>query len=258
MFILFKGLLLMINEALKQKFLLRLIEDIHELKTFQKEISQKKYDDICLLNTSSMLHKMAGLCLTFNFKEEGAMARYIEMRLQKISETKDFQSLENISEPISTLIETCEEHIKVLKCSFKNNSPLNKAMEDMPFLTHQGKQLHIFIVDDDPIILTIMKQQFLAKNIKVTPFESGVEVLKYTSLNTPDLIILDQNMPHMNGSEVCEKLFEKESTKHIPIFLLSASSTKELKNIHTLKNIKKVFEKPFDVEATLEILKLYI
>ena len=56
----------------------------------------------------------------------------------------------------------------------------------------------------------------------VVPFENGYEALQYLEENTPDLIIMDVNMPYINGLEVSENIKSQENLQHIPIILLSS------------------------------------
>jgi CheY-like chemotaxis protein len=246
----------MMDDALKQKFLLQMLEHLQELKVFQNLVCKHKYDDLRLFHVASTLHKVAGLCLTFGFKEEGNMARYIEMRMQNISDTVHPPALIKISALITNLIETCELSLKKLKGSI--HSPESESSQEKNSFLHQGQQLHVFVADDDPIIRSLMVQQFERKGIRVTPFKDGAYVLDQVSLDKPHLIILDENMPYMNGSEVCEKLLEHEHVKDIPVFLLSGYRLNQIDSLDSLSNVKEVIEKPFKVEEIIQKMQLYI
>ena len=50
---------------------------------------------------------------------------------------------------------------------------------------------------------------------------------KYNSAITPDLILLDINLPKMNGHEVLKKIKQSSNIKHIPVIMLSTSSSKD-------------------------------
>jgi putative two-component system response regulator len=51
---------------------------------------------------------------------------------------------------------------------------------------------------------------------------NGMVALKIAQKQSPDLILLDINMPGMDGYEVCSKLKSDESTAHIPVIFLTA------------------------------------
>ncbi len=56
----------------------------------------------------------------------------------------------------------------------------------------------------------------------VVTFENGFDALQYLEENTPDLIIMDVNMPYINGLEVSENIKNQENLQHIPIILMSS------------------------------------
>ncbi|MCL2102371.1 MAG: response regulator [Fibromonadales bacterium] len=79
----------------------------------------------------------------------------------------------------------------------------------------------IFLIDDDLTSLT-MGKNILAENYNVFTFNSGERVLKMLEKNIPDLILLDIEMPEMNGYDVIKIIKNKEETKNIPVVFLTA------------------------------------
>lgn len=57
---------------------------------------------------------------------------------------------------------------------------------------------------------------------KVVSFEDGFTALQFLENNVPDLIVMDINMPYMNGLEASENIKSQKRLKHIPIILLSS------------------------------------
>ena len=57
---------------------------------------------------------------------------------------------------------------------------------------------------------------------KVVSFEDGFTALQFLEHNIPDLIVMDVNMPYMNGLEASENIKSQERLQHIPIILLSS------------------------------------
>lgn len=88
---------------------------------------------------------------------------------------------------------------------------------------------HILIVDDNKTNLTAAKQ-VLSENYKVTAVTMGVQALKFLENNTCDLILLDINMPEMDGFEVMNKIKEDKNKAAIPIIFLTADSGTETEN----------------------------
>jgi signal transduction histidine kinase len=81
---------------------------------------------------------------------------------------------------------------------------------------------NILVVDDILENLQILTQMLTRRNYKVRPAVNGKLALKAVQLTLPDLILLDIQMPDMDGYEVCEKLKADEKTHHIPIIFISA------------------------------------
>ncbi len=86
-------------------------------------------------------------------------------------------------------------------------------------------QIHILAIDDDKI-----SQKFIGKALSHDDFlmnyaDDGEQGIEKALANTPDIIILDVEMPGMNGYQVCEKLREESATKDTPIVFLSSHSS---------------------------------
>ncbi len=84
----------------------------------------------------------------------------------------------------------------------------------------------ILCVDDEPVNLTIM-EELLQERYELSLAKSGEECLQQVEAQKPDLILLDVNMPHMDGLETCERLRADENTAEIPIIFVSALASHE-------------------------------
>ncbi len=80
----------------------------------------------------------------------------------------------------------------------------------------------ILVVDDTPEELHLLVQLLSSQGYRVRPAPGGELALSSVRLKSPDLILLDINMPGMNGFEVCEILKQDESTHDIPVLFLTA------------------------------------
>ena len=80
----------------------------------------------------------------------------------------------------------------------------------------------ILIVDDDMTSLKLAKG-ILESEYRVATVNSGAMVFTYLANNTPDLILLDINMPNMDGFEVFDQLKAKPAWSSIPVVFLTAT-----------------------------------
>src|SRR5918994_5162610 len=80
----------------------------------------------------------------------------------------------------------------------------------------------ILVVDDTPANLQVLAGMLKERGHKVRPVPGGKLALRAAERDPPDLILLDINMPEMNGYEVCDHLKADEKLKGIPIIFISA------------------------------------
>jgi DNA-binding response OmpR family regulator len=80
----------------------------------------------------------------------------------------------------------------------------------------------ILVVDDTPANLQVLAGMLKDRGYKVRPVPSGKLALLAARRDPPDLILLDINMPEMNGYEVCEHLKADDQLKGIPVIFISA------------------------------------
>jgi DNA-binding response OmpR family regulator len=85
-----------------------------------------------------------------------------------------------------------------------------------------AKQYKILIVDDNPDILEITREELLACDYEVITASNGMEGLRKAERESPDLVILDIMLPGLDGYEVCHRLRSKPKTAELPILMYSA------------------------------------
>lgn len=82
---------------------------------------------------------------------------------------------------------------------------------------------HLLVVDDDKLNLTAAKKA-LSENYKITALTSGEQALRFLQNKTCDLILLDINMPEMDGFEVMVKIKGNPDRSDIPIIFLTSDN----------------------------------
>ena len=88
-------------------------------------------------------------------------------------------------------------------------------------------QARIMVVDDNPANLKLLEDMLRQKGYQVQSFPRGRMALTSAAQNPPDLILLDVNMPEMNGYEVCERIQAIEDVPGIPVLFISALNQTE-------------------------------
>ncbi len=107
---------------------------------------------------------------------------------------------------------------------------------------------NIMIIDDTPENLQVLSAMLQRKGYAVSAFPRGKMALAAAERKQPDLVLLDINMPEMNGYEVCDRFKSKPGLKDIPIIFISALSDTDDK-VRALKGGGVDYiSKPFQME----------
>jgi DNA-binding response OmpR family regulator len=81
----------------------------------------------------------------------------------------------------------------------------------------------ILVVDDEPDIVRFAVAVLEARGHQVSIATDGVRALESARAEVPDAILLDLNLPRLDGREVCRQLKSDERTASIPIVMMTAS-----------------------------------
>jgi sigma-B regulation protein RsbU (phosphoserine phosphatase) len=124
--------------------------------------------------------------------------------------------------------------------------------------TNTAAKGNILVVDDTPANLRLLSSMLAEQGYKVRSVISGQMALTATQAAHPDLILLDINMPEMNGYEVCERLKADEQTRDIPILFISALDAIEDKvKAFTVGGLDYI-TKPFQFEEVLARVETHL
>ncbi|MCS7286822.1 MAG: GAF domain-containing protein [Anaerolineae bacterium] len=120
-----------------------------------------------------------------------------------------------------------------------------------------GRLNKILVVDDEPDVVNWLVDALARYNFKVRGAYSGEEALRIVKEDTPHLILLDLKMPGLDGYEVLKKLRADESTRHIPVIVITASPVdREKTRVKVLGlGARRFLVKPFSVETLIAEIK---
>ena len=79
----------------------------------------------------------------------------------------------------------------------------------------------VLVVDDHPPVVKLIGEALEREGFSVLSAENGAQCLRVVALEQPDLVILDVEMPMMNGFEVLRALKLKVATRHLPVIILT-------------------------------------
>jgi CheY-like chemotaxis protein len=109
-------------------------------------------------------------------------------------------------------------------------------------------QSNIMVVDDQPANLKLLEDLLTQQGHLVRSFPRGRLALDAAARNLPDLILLDINMPEMNGFEVCQRLKADAKLAPVPVLFLSAlNETKDKLDAFRSGGVDYI-TKPFQLE----------
>lgn len=111
----------------------------------------------------------------------------------------------------------------------------------------------ILVVDDQIGIQILLEDVLTSKGFGVRKAGTGVEALKLLGESVADVMILDYQLPVMNGSELIRRLKEYKCT--MPIILMSGNDNDTLKKYTEELSVKAIFTKPFNMGELCETIE---
>ena len=86
--------------------------------------------------------------------------------------------------------------------------------------------MKILIADDSPTVVDILQFLLQSQGYEIVTASDGIEAISKTYETRPDLVLLDIEMPKMNGYQVCRLLKSDQATTKIPIVILTSRGQK--------------------------------
>ncbi len=142
-----------------------------------------------------------------------------------------------------TLTVPVKWHTNILKTA-PTQGNLSGTFDGAKSSIKNTSDMRILLVEDNMDAIVQVKSVLENENFKVDIATGGQEALDYIKGTIPDGIILDLMMPGIDGFEVLEKMRSAESTKKIPVLVLTAKTlTKSELNKLSNNNIKQLIQK---------------
>jgi DNA-binding response OmpR family regulator len=119
-------------------------------------------------------------------------------------------------------------------------------------------QTRILAIDDDEMALRLVTTLLEAAGYQVRTAVGGLIGLKQAEAYRPDLILLDVQMPDLDGYEVCRRLRKSATVGATPIIMLTATQNPKLNGLAYAAGAQACVPKPFRREAlfaTIEAIR---
>jgi CheY-like chemotaxis protein len=114
-------------------------------------------------------------------------------------------------------------------------------------MTEEVVKKKVLTVDDDPMMLALMVKTLGNMGFDVLKASNGQEALMVIKQTKPDLIILDQMMPVMDGIKACALIKADKRFKEIPVIMFTASADEADKKLGEQMGANAYCNKPLNV-----------
>ncbi|HLO29789.1 MAG TPA: response regulator [Anaerolineales bacterium] len=130
--------------------------------------------------------------------------------------------------------------------------------------SRNGKPIEILLVEDNPGDVRLTRESLGEAKVRnnMVVASDGVEAMaclrqegEYVNATRPDLILLDLNLPRMNGFEVLDAIKEDPDLKRIPVVVLTTSQAEQdiIRSYNLYANA--YVNKPVDLEQFIQVIK---
>jgi PAS domain S-box-containing protein len=121
-----------------------------------------------------------------------------------------------------------------------------------------SNKTHILLVDDDPDILVLLNVLLRGEGYLITEAESGVDALNIFRAERPDLVILDADLPGLDGFSTCEGLKNLAEPEGVPVIMVTALNDDDSVNRAFAAGAEEYVAKPINWAVLRQRLRLIL
>lgn len=205
--------------AVWQRFQGQVSQQVSVLEAAIEALSQGRVDTELLAAAEQEAHSLAGSLGTFGLPEGSRLAAYIETALRKnaIDAKPDLH-----------------QWVRLLRQEISQSPNPAESAELAPQLTAQiqrsGQTDKILLVDDDPKILALLQTLLQPWGLQVSTIADPHQFWQTLEAVSPDLLVLDIEMPYLNGIELCKVIRNDPHWSELPIVFLTVHKDAEAVN----------------------------
>lgn len=120
------------------------------------------------------------------------------------------------------------------------------------------EEVSILIVEDNTTNMRVLMDFLGDKGYNFLVAQDGAKGVRVALRRKPDLILLDINLPELNGYDVCKTIRQHEETKNTPIVFMSALSRKDAQHLTTEAGGNDYLPKPFQKNEVIEMVETHL
>ena len=109
----------------------------------------------------------------------------------------------------------------------------------------------ILVADDDPLMVRLLTVT-LPPEYEVVQAMDGLQTVALAEATVPDLVLLDVNMPGMNGFEVLRRIKQSEKLRKVKVIMVTARTDEADRNLGLQLGADAYLAKPYSPLALLE------
>lgn len=198
------------------------------VRTMEEQLKELKYNvtsvELDIKQLSEVKDTFEAVLLYMESEVKGKSQEVVYLRDKALEEDLPIFYM---GEDMSALLEIMPQHI--LRESFQRPIDVKLATKRMDeFIKISGKHIRkkILVVDDSGAMLRNVKG-WLEDKYQVILANSGAMAIKYLATNRPDLVLLDYEMPVVDGRQVLEMIRTETDFCDVPVFFLTSKNDRE-------------------------------
>lgn len=117
---------------------------------------------------------------------------------------------------------------------------------------------HILVVDDSITVRKVTEKLLISENMLVGTAKDGLEALEMLDKFDPDLILMDIEMPRMDGFEVLETVRQNPDWNHVPIIMISSRTADKHQQRAEQLGANSFLGKPYQNQELMALIRRYL
>lgn len=113
----------------------------------------------------------------------------------------------------------------------------------------------VVVADDSLSVRRALEQLMEDAGYEVAAARDGLEALKMIEERTPVAVLLDLEMPRMNGLEVCQHLRNQSQTRETPVLMITSRASEKYQQMATQAGVTKLLGKPFVEDELVNLVR---